>query len=377
MNTKPRVFLLLALFLVIILACSSAEQLVEQPLPQATQTLPAATKIQTKVQLPTSTPEPAEGTVFIGPEAMDVISSWDSSIQVFTSLDNPVTNFMDSSLSSRDVGFWNNSRLGSTLYSETVRLLDTRENPWDQGLYACPKTEEAFTECSLRLYFTDDSITEIKGGRLVVFQLGSSETQTDPPAAQFFRDDFTESLQPDWEWENENPSRWKITPEGWLQIVGEDESLLGTGAQSNLLCRDAPAGDFQITIHVYADPRADFQQATLYLYQDGDNFVAINRGYCSPCEIGGSGMFMEYKSAGNWDAYNIKAENLDVFLRLLNQDGIITGYYAFDVDEWKSFGIVENNLENIKICLGVSNVDTAGLNADLVGEFDFIEISQP
>jgi hypothetical protein len=210
-------------------------------------------------------------------------------------------------------------------------------------------------------------------------QIESNLLSTTPSdlTGQIFRDDFTESLQAGWEWQNENPARWEITPDGWLQIIGEDSSLLANGTQSNLLCRDAPGGDFQVTVHLYADPREDFQQATLYLYQDGDNFIAINRGYCSPCDTGGNGIFMEYKVAGSWEAYNAKTQVPDVFLRLVSQGQTITGYYASELGVWHLTGEVEKSLEDFGICLGVSNVDSAGINADLVGEFDYLEISRP
>lgn len=196
-------------------------------------------------------------------------------------------------------------------------------------------------------------------------------------SSEIFRDDFTDTLQTGWEWQNENPTRWKIIPEGWLQIIGEDDSLLGVGTQSNLLCRTAPSGDIQISVHVYADPSEDFQQATLYLYQDGNNFIAINRGYCSPCDTGGNGIYMESKIAGQWESYNQKNQDPDVFLRLVRQGRTITGYYAIEADEWNVLGEFDNPLENPKVCLGVTNSDPEGVDADLIGEFDYIEISRP
>ena len=197
------------------------------------------------------------------------------------------------------------------------------------------------------------------------------------PVGQLFRDDFIGSIQPGWIWQNENPSRWTIQPDGWLQITGEDASLLAGGTQSNLLCRNAPDGDFQITVHLSADPIANFQQATLYLYQDGENFVAINRGFCGPCETRGSGMFVEYKYSGSFGTYHVKTEDTDVFLRLVSQERAITGYYAFEPGELQPFGKVGNYLESPKICLGVSNVDSSGIVADLVGKFDYMEVSRP
>jgi pyrimidine-specific ribonucleoside hydrolase len=203
-------------------------------------------------------------------------------------------------------------------------------------------------------------------------------TPTVTPVSQIFRDDFTVNIQSGWIWQNEDPSRWAITSDGWLQIVGEDTSLLADGTQTNLLCRNAPEGDFQITVHLSANPIVDFQQATLYLYQDGDTYIAMNRGYCGPCGTGGSGLFMEYKYPGGLGTYEVKTQGTDITFRLVRQEQTITGYYTFETWEWQRFGRVGNYLEMPKVCLGVSNVDYAGTNdKDLVGQFDYIEISRP
>jgi hypothetical protein len=200
---------------------------------------------------------------------------------------------------------------------------------------------------------------------------------TDTPVGQIFRDDFTNVLQPGWEWKDENPSRWKISSDGWLQILAEDATLLGDGHQSNLLCRPAPAGDFQITVHLEADPRDNFQQAALFIYQDTDNYVTINRGFCGPCKIGGSGIYMDYKYAGQVGTYMTGFKATDLYLRFLSQGHSVTGFYTTDPAKWQRLGYVGNFLENFNICLGVSNSDHAGLNADLIGRYDYIEITKP
>jgi pyrimidine-specific ribonucleoside hydrolase len=107
------------------------------------------------------------------------------------------------------------------------------------------------------------------------------------PENQIFRDDFEGALQPGWTWENEKPDHWALTPDGWLQILGEDAGLLYGQAQSNLLWRELPEGNFAITVHLQAAPVVNFQQATIYLYEDLQNYIAINRGFCGPCLPGG------------------------------------------------------------------------------------------
>jgi hypothetical protein len=200
---------------------------------------------------------------------------------------------------------------------------------------------------------------------------------SETPTSQLFRDDFTSGLQPGWEWRDENPSRWKITSDGWLQILGEDAALYGQSHQSNLLCRKAPDGDFQITVHLFADPMDNFQQAALFIFQDFDNFIVINRGFCTPCNTGGNGIYMDYKIAGSVGTYMISFKATDVYLRFLSQGHSITGFYASNPAEFERLGHVGNFLEGSNICLGVSNADPAGINSDLVGRYDYIEITKP
>lgn len=116
---------------------------------------------------PTPTPLPTEVIVLVSPEAMDVISSWNSSINAFTLANNPVTNL--EGLTANDVGFWNNSQLGISLYKEVVKLLSADlGSPWEGGLYGKPDVNTAFP--SVRIYFTDDSVTDIDGAARVIFQ---------------------------------------------------------------------------------------------------------------------------------------------------------------------------------------------------------------
>ena len=259
MNTKQQTLGILVLVLSLALSCRGSGQISEPTFtPIATTPLlatmtPTAVQPATTVLPPTYTPLPKAGIVLVSPQAMNVISSWDSSIQAFTPANNPVTNLIG--LTSSDVGFWNNSQLGSELYNEVIRLLNNLGPPWEDGLYACPQVNEAFSSCSLRIYFTDNSITDVDGGVRVIFQSDQLSLPPSTPIEQIFHDDFTENIQSGWEWQNEDPTRWAITPDGWLQILGEDASLLANGTQSNLVCRNAPDGDFQITAYQFGIDR--------------------------------------------------------------------------------------------------------------------------
>lgn len=198
------------------------------------------------------------------------------------------------------------------------------------------------------------------------------------PENLLFRDDFTAVLQPGWTWENENPDRWTITSDGWLQILGEDNALLYGQSQSNLLWRTLPSGDFTITIHLMAAPIANFQQATLYLYENLENYIAINRGYCGFCLTGGNGIYMEYMIEGQFGSYKVDFQDGEVYLRLVSEDNTISGYYAKTPDQWERLGRFGNYFTFKNVGLGVTNCDREGDDAvDLVGLFDYFEISRP
>ena len=199
-------------------------------------------------------------------------------------------------------------------------------------------------------------------------------TNTPLPEGILFRDDFEGEFQPGWVWENENPDKWAFTDDGWLQIIGEHDSLLGENHQNNLLWYPLPVGDFIITVHLKAIPFENFQQATLYIYEDPENFIALNRGYCGPCQTGGGGFFMEYKISGKANAYQIATQADDVYLRLESQDNTISGYYATEPDQWERIGRFGNYFQFQKVGIGVTNVRA---ESDVVGMFDYFEISLP
>ncbi len=100
-------------------------------------------------------------------------------------------------------------------------------------------------------------------------------TITPLPEGVLFRDDFEGEFQPGGTWENENPSKWSFTDDGWLQIIGEFDSLLGQKRQNNLLWHPLPEGNFVITVHMKSKPFENFQQSTIYIYENPDNFIAL------------------------------------------------------------------------------------------------------
>lgn len=199
-------------------------------------------------------------------------------------------------------------------------------------------------------------------------------TNTPLPEGVIFRDDFEGELQPDWEWENEDIFKWALTDDGWLEIEGQADSLLGDGTQKNLLWRNLPKGDFVISAHLIANPSENFHQATIYIYENPENYIAINRGFCDICETGGGGFYMEYKIDQAWGAYQMATDAENVYLRLESKDKTLSGYYATEEGQWERLGRFGDYFEFSKVGIGVTNVQAESV---VTGYFDYFEISLP
>jgi hypothetical protein len=202
------------------------------------------------------------------------------------------------------------------------------------------------------------------------------------PEGVLFRDDFNGSLQSGWTWRHEDPSRWSFIENGWLEIVADNVSLfMEDGDMVNFLTRDLPAGEFEIIAHVQADPDESFEQATIFIFEDEDNYIALNIGYCGVCSVAGPGFFMETIIENNpfGDAYQLprEASTTEVTLRLVNNGESIIGYYALPGGEWQRVGAFGHFFDFNSVGLGATNSNLNGVEEDLVARFDYFEIRQP
>lgn len=204
-------------------------------------------------------------------------------------------------------------------------------------------------------------------------------TLTATPESQIFRDDFNGFLQPGWTWEEEDPERWTfvdINGKQWLQLTGNN-------GRSNVLMREVPSRDFAIVAHIKADPRLNFHQASIFVFQDTSNYVAVNTGYCQPCSVGGYGYFMETAATGGdvlghfYEAPRT-VEDTDIYLKIDIVDNVISGYFATTPDEWIRIGRFGNFFELNSIGLSATNSSPpSGTPEDIVAQFDFFEVTTP
>ncbi len=214
-----------------------------------------------------------------------------------------------------------------------------------------------------------------------------TSTVTPLPEGVLFRDDFEGYLQPGWGWINENPDNWSFVTFGdssWLQIIGENAGGFGEN-RTNILMRPLPEGDFVITAHIVADPHVNFQQANIFIYEDPENFIVMNFGFADVFQFesgSGHGYFMETFIENNpfGDVYAVprSPEDTDVYLRLVNQGGRITGYYGTTYGDWQQIGAFGNYFDFVSVGLGATNsVPPEYEVEDIEALFDYFEISLP
>ena len=93
-------------------------------------------------------------------------------------------------------------------------------------------------------------------------------TETDPfdPGA----------LDSRWSWVNEDPPKWSLSANpGYMRMITDDASV----SDSHKLLQLAPMGNYELRTRMLFTPTHNFQIAGLLLYQDGDNYLLLGRGF--------------------------------------------------------------------------------------------------
>jgi predicted Ser/Thr protein kinase len=205
-------------------------------------------------------------------------------------------------------------------------------------------------------------------------------TQPTPtPTPSIWKDDFEGTLDPGWSWLNEDPTHWSLTDvPGSLRIITQGESLYNTGKPSNLLLRDAPQGNFQIVAKVTLNPTDNFQQAAVLIYQDEDNFVLLNRGFCGEEGCVGSGVYLDREINGEVDFGGPRASlSLQTILLGLRKEGTrYIGYYSTDGENWTALGALEHPMTPTKVGLTANNANSDPGVPQIPADFDFFAIRE-
>jgi len=166
-----------------------------------------------------------------------------------------------------------------------------------------------------------------------------SPTPAEGTAAEqvIFRDDFDSVLEEGWSWIEERPTHWSLT-----QVPGSLHLVTLAGKEwTNVLLRDAPPGDWEISTQVTCTPAENFAAAMLYVVQDKQSELMFGRAYCDLPWCAGNAIYFDHLQGGEYSGDNFPTE-VDspslAYLRLRRQGSTYTGYYSQDGEQWITIG---------------------------------------
>jgi serine/threonine protein kinase len=189
-----------------------------------------------------------------------------------------------------------------------------------------------------------------------------------------FTDNFENQLGEGWTWLAEDPARWSLTEvPGWLQILASDASFDGPSFPTNVLLRDAPPGDFEITTVLRFAPTSNFQFAGLVVFQDKGNLLQYGRAFCDLAETcSGGGIYFDNMENGSITGSSpmISIDNPVVYLRLRRVENTYMGYYSEDGENWTLLGEHVRDFSQARIGLMAAQAAEA-----IPAEFDYFTLT--
>jgi hypothetical protein len=123
-----------------------------------------------------------------------------------------------------------------------------------------------------------------------------------------------------------------------LRIYTQYGSLDG-GQANNVLLRAAPTAPYTLSSHFEFSPTVDFQEVSLLLYADDDNYVKMSRLQHS--ELGGSRYFLTREVDGiKQQGSYIFTDQTAISLRLAVYQNRVFGWYLDTAGQWRILGMI-------------------------------------
>ncbi len=177
----------------------------------------------------------------------------------------------------------------------------------------------------------------------------------------YHNDEFeTGTLDSAWSWIREDASHWYFGGPsgrrgyGYLGITTQVGDLQSGNNAKNLLLRNSPSGDFEVSTKVdfWEPPDANYQQGGLLIYQNDQSYVKLTRIYSGTygleLQAEASGAIVYQYFTPMWDSVPIK---------IARTGNSYSGYYSPDGIVWKRLGHpITVNLTNPKIGLAAYSV---------------------
>lgn len=155
----------------------------------------------------------------------------------------------------------------------------------------------------------------------------------------YMSDEFDGGLSPAWSVVRPDAANYGIGPWGarnrlWINV--QPGELYPANTAKNLVLRDAPAGDFQVTTLALfnREMRMDYQQGGLLIYQDDDNYVKLAHtfrdNYVLEFEAEVNGQLVQRANIYNFDA--------GLVLKLLRKGSNYEAWYSYDGVNFSQLG---------------------------------------
>lgn len=198
-----------------------------------------------------------------------------------------------------------------------------------------------------------------------------------------------------WTWLGEDPTSWSIEQAGAnsylrLTMTADSGILCALNKHQNLLLMKKSireGSDFTAETMVIFDPQQDFQGAALLAYQDDDNFVAVDRGYCDPAYgCVGDGVYFDEETDGCcfcipgfrtavplFDAAGSVGVEVPVWLRITREGFVYSAYFSLNGRDWNLIGShAVPNLTNVRI--GITTYASGTGNLGPIADFDYVSV---
>ncbi|HZZ42193.1 MAG TPA: family 43 glycosylhydrolase [Tepidisphaeraceae bacterium] len=139
----------------------------------------------------------------------------------------------------------------------------------------------------------------------------------------------------------------------------------------NIFLQYAPLGDFTATTHVTIDPRMNYQNAFLCVWQDHDNFVKLATVYSDKPRLE-----VAIESAAKYDSHLFdNTLGTDVYLRITKRSDRYSFAASRDNIHWMTMmADVQPALTDLRVGIGAAS---PGTNRSTTASFDFIHFTTP
>ncbi len=202
----------------------------------------------------------------------------------------------------------------------------------------------------------------------------TSAPPTEPTLSANFQDDFDKQLAEGWTWLAEDPTKWSLSKTaGSLQIMASDASFDGPYLPLNILLRDAPTGDFEISTALHFTPTSNFQAAGLVVFQDQGNVLQLSRAFCDVVNsCVGDGVYFDNFENGSTTGsnYHVAFHGSVIYLRLRRVGNTYTGYYSEDGQNWIMTGKHVRDFSKAQIGLIAAQAPT-----EIPAVFDYFTVN--